>query len=131
MILFLCIEFSSLYGSGAFLASAILSFILLPSKTPFFYFALLYGWYPVLKHSIERKIKKPVLRVGTKAVVWMLASIVEEMLARALLGYTKSTLIMVCYIVIQFFIYILYDKCLNVLAVQYVFKWRKHLFRGK
>ena len=55
LILFICIEFSLSHGFGTFLAAGILSFILLPTQTPFFYFALLYGWYPILKYCIEKE----------------------------------------------------------------------------
>lgn len=131
LILFICIEFSLFHGFGTFLAAGILSFILLPTQTPFFYFALLYGWYPILKYCIEKRVKRRLPRFAIKFGICFVASVIEETLARMLLGYTKSTLIMVFYIVIQCVIYLLYDKCLDVLAINYVYKWRKHLFRSK
>ena len=130
LIWFLQIEFSASIAISSFLVTSLLSFLILPSKLPFFYFTLLYGWYPPLKFFLEKRKVKQYLKTIIKFTVWLIAVTIEEILARNVLGYIQSAWLTAIIVGATFVSYLLYDILLTRIALIYQYKWRKHIFKG-
>jgi hypothetical protein len=59
LTVFLVIEMSRRWAFGVFLVAALLSFLLLPSKTVPMLYASFFGYYPILKALLEEKLPRP------------------------------------------------------------------------
>ena len=129
LIWFLQIEFSTSIACGSFFVISLLSFILLPSKLPSFYFVLLYGWYPILKNKCDGARINRFTKLLIKIVTWSVAVTLEEILARNLLGYVQNIAMTGLIIGMTFLSYVLYDFMLTRIAIVYRYKWRKHIFK--
>jgi len=130
VIWFLQIEFSTSIAAGAFFVVSLLSFLLLPSKLPSFYFILLYGWYPLLKYKCDSAPLYRSVKWLIKVGAWILAVTLEEILARSILGYVQNALITGLIVIMTFLSYLLYDYMLTRIALIYRYKWRKHIFKS-
>ena len=129
LIWFLQIEYSYTYSCSAFFAAAILSFLLLPSKLPFFYFSTLFGWYPIAKQLIEQKISKRLGRFLCKATLAIAAVTLEEALARSVLGYIQTFALTAVIVITTLFCYVMYDILLSRFTIVYYKKLRRYIFR--
>ena len=123
------------YGKGApwmvYAAISILSFLLVPNKLPAIFFALFFGFYPILKGKLEAK---------PKAVCWLLKELIFNV---------SLALIMVIYLLLFFqgvsfaiiplhwliviavvlceLVFILYDIAITRIISFYVIRLRKRL----
>ena len=131
VVWFLQIEFKTSVALSSFFVISILSFILLPSKLPGFYFVLLYGWYPVFKYRFKNKSAKKRLNLILKCIAWAIAALLQEILARNLLGYIQNKAVTAAIIALVFITYFLYDIFLTKIAIIYHFKWRKYIFKNR
>ena len=129
LVWFIGVEFGLSNAFSCYAVTGVLSFLLLPSKLPAFYFVLLYGWYPPTKLMLHKKISTHWIRFIIKAFITVIAVILEEVLARNLLGYVQTHLMTAIIVLLSLFIYIPYDILLSKLAIVYIKKWRKHIFR--
>ena len=131
LVWFVQMEFGGKYSLMVYTASALLGFLLLGVPYPAFYYLLLFGWYPIVKHIIDRKIRRKRIRILFKFPIFILAIILEEWLAQWLLGYTKNLSLTLAITSLCVFMYLLYDILLTVFAIQYFSKWRKYVFKSK
>ena len=129
LVWFIGIEFGISDSILCYGVISVSSFLLLPSKLPVFYFVLLYGWYPSIKLILHKKIKIEYIRLIIKSVIILVCVILEEFLARSLLGYVQTKQLTAIIVIVSIIIYIPYDMLLSKLAVLYIKKWRKHIFR--
>ena len=122
------------YGKGApwmvYAAISILSFLLLPSKLPAIFFALFFGFYPILKGFIESK---------PKVVCWLLKEIIFNVsLAVILVIYMllffqgvsfaiPTHWLIVIAVALCEIVFILYDIALTRMTSFYIIKLRKKL----
>ena len=58
-VLFACIELRGAYPFLIYLTTSLISLLLLPNKLPALYYALFFGYYPILKLTFE-KFKAPI-----------------------------------------------------------------------
>ena len=130
LIWFLQIEFSTSVSISSFFVISVLSFVLLPSKLPCFYFVLLYGWYPIFKYQFKNRTLKKQVKITLKCIAWAVATVLQEILARNLLGYVQNRYVTATIIILVFITYFLYDIFLTKVAIIYYYKWRKHLFKN-
>ena len=130
----LCVIAVIEYGKSApwmiFLVTSILAFLLLPNKSPAYFYAVFFGFYPILKEKFE---KKP------KVLCWILKEIVFNVCLAGmvvitvflLIDPTKSTLInpftISAAVVLAEAVFILYDIALTRLISFYIFNLRKRL----
>ncbi len=129
LIWFIGIEFGLSYAFMSFCVTAGLSFLFLPVKLPAFYFILLYGWYPLIKLFLEKRIRPRPICIAVKSAFAVIAVILEELLARWLLGYVQTALVTILIVTVSLVLYVPYDILLSRLAVIYIKKWRNHIFR--
>ena len=123
------------YGKGApwmvYAAISVLSFLLVPNKLPAIFFALFFGFYPILKGKLEAK---------PKVVCWLLKELIFNV---------SLALIMVIYLLLFFqgvsfaiiplhwliviavvlceLVFILYDIAITRIISFYVIRLRKRL----
>ena len=130
----LCVIAVIEYGKGApwmiFLVTAILSFLLLPNKSPAYFYAVFFGFYPILKEKFEKR---------SRVVSWILKEITFNVCLAAmvvltvflLLDPTKSNLInpltISIAVVLAEAVFIVYDIALTGLISFYIFNLRKRL----
>lgn len=130
------IEYGRIYAWMVFGATAVLAMLLLPEKfTPSLY-ALLIGYYPILKELIERIGKKSlfpkksfaVLRWAIKMLFFNCAFLVFALVAIYLLAlpesaeWMKITMFVLCNLT-----FVIYDIALTRLISTYIFRLRGRL----
>ena len=124
------------YGKGTpwmvYAAISVLSFLLLPSKLPSIFFALFFGFYPILKEKLERK--NPIIRWVLKEIIFNIC-LVAIMLIYFLLFFQGLNLnvplslpwVIAIAVILCEGIFILYDIALTKMIVFYVIKLRNRL----
>ena len=122
------------YGKGApwmvYAAISILSFLLLPSKLPAIFFALFFGFYPIIKEKLERK---------NKVIQWILKEIIFNVCLAIIMGlyvllfFESTTLaiplpwLIVAAVVLCEIVFVMYDIALARIIMFYKIKLRHRL----
>ncbi len=122
------IEIGGAYPWLIWAVTSIVALLLLPLKTPVLFYALLAGYYPILKQKIERKmarlpawaIKMGVLAISL-GVIWGVARLFLPELLEGSGGWiaiaTLLGMAVLCFV--------LYDFCLTKLITLYFVKLQK------
>ncbi|MBQ8415612.1 MAG: hypothetical protein IJX13_01730 [Clostridia bacterium] len=126
------IELRGAYPWLIWLVTSIVAFLLLPLKTPVLFYAMLAGYYPILKEKIEKKplliswaLKLCVLTASLIVIYLLFIAFLPEMLAGFEAWYLLLGLYAACTVV-----FVLYDVCLTQLITFYLVKLQKR-FRIK
>ena len=122
------IEFGTQYALSVYAVSATLGFLLLPVPFPAFYYTLLFGWYPPFKQQMDKRMRTRKISFLFKAPIVIILVIIEEILARTVLGYIQNIYLTVGIVLISCMLYLPIDILLDRLAVLYQKKWRKYIF---
>lgn len=127
---FLCIyaviELRGFYPWMIWLSTSILGFLLLPLKTPAIFYALFFGFYPILKEKFER-LKTPiswlfkilsfhVCLAGIILLLWLFMPSVLDMGGMAWLPAALYALGLICFFV--------YDVALTRVITLYLVRFR-------
>lgn len=125
------------YGKGApwmvYAAIAILSFLLIPNKLPAIFFALFFGFYPIVKEKLERKnkvfrwvLKELIFNVCLAVIITIYMLLFFQGVDIAIpLPWLITIAVLLCEAV-----FILYDIALTRIITFYVIKLR-HRFKFK
>ncbi len=137
------LEFGAKSALGVYAVSSVISLIFFPTATSTIYYALLLGYYPVLKFTVDRKLKKIkilptfikflVFNAGCALILFLFSKIygLDAVLTEFELGaITGETVIFTVFIMLNIF-FIMFDMLLNSLAVIYVKLLRKRIFGRK
>ena len=133
MCIIALIEYGRIYGWMVFAATAVAAMLLLPEKfTPSLY-ALLIGYYPMIKELIERMGKKSGKRGLLAAVCWALkllffnaALVVVALVATYILLLPESAEWMqITMILLANAAFVLYDIALTKMISAYFFRIRR------
>jgi hypothetical protein len=122
------------YGKGApwaiYGVTSVLSLILLPVKTPAAFYAIFFGFYPILKEKIERRsrllqwvIKEAIFNVSLVIMgfaVYFLSTTGDNLLL-------ENPLIIAATVVMAELAFVLYDIALTRLISFYIIKLRNRL----
>ncbi len=128
------IEYNCKWAFGVFAVSSLLSFFLSGDKEAVVMFIAFFGYYPILKNILERKIKSVILRYIIKFAVFNAAAIASFYVAMLLLSVPASEFtVFGVYVPYLFLIagnlfFLLYDFAINVYVKFYVQRLRKALF---
>lgn len=120
------IEYGAVWGVITFAVSAVLSFLLAGDKEAALYFALFFGYYPVVKQIFESKIKKSVPRVFLKFAVFNAAMVSAFFIASFVLSVpAEEYTVFGFYVPYLFllagnFVFLFYDRALTLFVVFYV-----------
>lgn len=131
------IEVSSSWAWVTYATVAILSFFITPDKEAAIFFTVFFGFYPILKDTLE-KIKSKILKWLLKFVVFNIAIVIIYQLTVKLLGtvdlieeFGFMKQFMLPGLIIMFNgIFILYDITLSMVKTAYL-KWFRPTFLRK
>ncbi len=125
-VIFAVIELKGKYPYLVYLTTAVLSLLLLPSKTPALLYALFAGYYPILKALFEGHFSRP--------VAWLF-KILTFNAALALIVFVSVKLLVLYELTWQAWywalpvactaVFVLYDVALTRLITAYLMRWRK------
>lgn len=121
------IEIGGIYPWMIWIVTSIIAFLLLPLKTPVLFYALLSGYYPILKQKIERKmarlpawvLKLCILSVSIGAIWGVMKLFLPELLEGPGDWIATATLVLA---VVAF---VLYDFALTKLITFYFVRLQK------
>ncbi len=127
IVVFVYIEIGVSYSLGVYLATSLLSLILLPSKVIFFEYFFVFGIYPLLKALIERLPRwswLPVKLIYINAVVWLLLLFSELFLGMPFIEGDTFIIKALVYILLNV-TFVVYDCFITVMVRVYFDKFRK------
>ena len=126
MVMVIVIELGYGYAWLTYLATAILSILLLPQKTPAIFYACFMGFYPIIKAKLER-LKSRAAQWVIKEIVFNVCLVVLMLLSRYLLYLDSDGLFVfeAVFFILANGTFVLYDIALTRLISLYIFKLRK------
>ena len=133
LVVYAVIEMGGPYPWLIWIVTSIVSLLLLPLKTPVLFYALLTGYYPIIKQKIERKMARLpawVLKMGVLVFSLLVIWAVMWLFAPALLETTGGWVMVAATVALGIACFILYDILLSRLIAVYFVKWQKR-FRIK
>ena len=121
------------YGAalGVFAVSGVLGFLLVPDKMPLVFYALFFGYYPIVKNMAEC-LKKPVLSWAVKLAVFNAALTAVYLLFKELLMFrffetlSGAALTAAVYVVFNI-VFVVYDIGLSRLIRFYMIRIHNRL----
>lgn len=123
---FAVIEYGKGYPWLIFFVTAILSLLLLPSKTPAVMYAVFFGFYPIIKEKLERLPR--VLSWVLKEIIFNVAFVIMAVLVMFVFTVGEVVIDLPYIIGIVFLgelTFVLYDIAMTRLISLYIFKLRK------
>jgi len=126
LILFTSIEGGDKMALSVFFCISVLSFIILPQKSPVFVFAFFAGWYPVFKKHAEKI--HPVLSWIVKLSAFNTSLLLVYLFTERIfgLGYELVEMKLVFFLLANA-AFVLLDLALTAFIPFYIFKLRKRL----
>ena len=132
LIIYSIYELGGAYPTLIFLCSSTLGIILLPNKLPALYYALFFGWYPMLKRwldslpSLLSWVLKLVVCAASLSLILLTSALfvpAEELIGASMLTYALCL-----------FVFVLYDVALGRITRTYLGRFRARLaqlFKGR
>lgn len=115
----MALRFDRRWALGVYIATAVLAFLLLPDKGVALAYALLPGWYPLVKLRVER-LSQPLLRFGAKLLVANVILLPAVLLGK---GYFVDMPFQLWQILIGLeLVFLLYDHALTQIILLYMRK---------
>ena len=133
LITYAVIEIGGAYPWLIWVVTSIIALLLLPLKTPVLFYALLTGYYPIIKQKIERRMARlPAwgVKLGVLTLSLLVIWAVMWLFAPTLLETTGGWVMIAATLVLGVFAFVLYDICLTRLITVYFVKLQKR-FRMK
>ena len=126
LCIYAVIELGGFYPWMIWLSSSILGFLLLPMKTPAIFYALFFGFYPILKALFER-MKTPLcwifkllaFHASLALIVLLLRLFLPSMLDMGGMAWLPPVLYVMC-----LFCFLVYDVALTRVITLYLVRWR-------
>jgi hypothetical protein len=134
LTLAIVIEFGWKWALGVFAAASLLSALFAADKEAVLYFIALFGYYPIVKNAIERKIKSKVLQYLIKFAVFNAAAVASFYIAVTLLSVKAEEFtifgvyIPPVFLAIGNLFFLVYDFAVTVFVTFYVRNLREKLF---
>lgn len=130
------VEYNCKWALGIYVVVSILSALLAGDKEAVVFFIALFGYYPILKNILERKIKNMILQWALKLAVFNAAAVAAFFFAGFVLGITAEeytvfgVYVPYLFLILGNIIFLFYDKALSVIVVFYVRAISPKIFRG-
>lgn len=128
------IEFNTKWALAVYFAVSVLSLLLSGDKEAVLYFIAFFGFYPIVKSYIE-KIKSKILQWALKYALFNACMVSAFYIGIYLLGVPLDSFDILGYNLPLVFLFIgnivffLYDRCVNVVIINYITKWRNKLIK--
>lgn len=126
------IEFGLRWAYCAYAAISLLSLLIAGDKEAVLYFIVFFGFYPILKASIER-IKSKLYQYIIKYAVFNICIIAAFLLAKFILMIPDDEFNLLGFYVPWIFLiignvfFLIYDRCVTVMVLQYIHRIRPKL----
>ena len=133
LVTYAVIEIGGPYPWLIWIVTSTVALLLLPLKTPVLFYALLAGYYPILKQKIEKKMARLpswCLKLGIFAASLAVMWATMWLFAPALLETSGGWVMISATLVLGVVSFVLYDFFLSRLIMLYFVKWQKR-FRIK
>lgn len=127
------IEIGGAYPWLIWIVTSVIALLLLPLKTPVLFYALLSGYYPILKQKIERKMARLpawALKIGVLVVSFGVIWGVMRLFLPDLLESSGGWTVIATTAGLAVLAFVLYDICLTKLITLYFVRLQKR-FRIK
>ena len=134
LTLAIVIEYGWKWALGVFGVAAVLSALFAADKEAVLYFIAIFGYYPILKNPIERRIKNRIVQYVMKLAVFNAAAVSSFYIATMLLSVKAEEFTLFgIYMPLLFLIFgnvffLLYDTALTLYVGVYVRNLRQKLF---
>ena len=132
------LEFGKTTAWSAYIATGLISMLLIPSKYPALFFICITGWYPMIKLSLSKRFKKKPLQWFFKLAIFnisAIASVVVIYFFGELLGISMGEKATRVYLIITLstanFAFIITDILMDKLVIVYIYKLRDKLKKLK
>lgn len=128
------IEFNAKWALAVYFTVSVLSFLLSGDKEAVLYFIMFFGFYPILKSYIER-INKKAFQLVLKYALFNVCMVSAFFIGIYLLGVPIEEFeifgynIPLVFLLIGNIMFFLYDKCVTVVIINYITKWRNKLIK--
>ena len=122
------IEIGGAYPWLIWIVTSTTALLLLPMKTPVLFYALLTGYYPILKQKIDRKMARLpawATKIGVFAASLLLICAAMWLFAPTLLETPGGWIMAIGTLVVGAVAFVLYDIVLSMLISRYFSKWQK------
>lgn len=126
------------FGKGSaftvYIATSLLSLLLVPEKETVLLFALFFGYYPIIKSSLD-KIKPKALSLFVKLIIFNASVLVIELLCVYAFGIpffedgVFSAAMLISFAVLMNVVFILYEYVLKIYLALYIKKFEKRVKR--
>lgn len=117
-----------------YIATSLLSLLLVPEKEMVLMFALFFGYYPIIKSSLD-KIKPKALSFVVKLIIFNVSVLVIELICVFVFGIpffengVFSAAMLISFAVLMNVVFILYEWVLKIYLVLYIKKFEKRVLR--
>ena len=122
LMIFLILELGGAYPALVYCATTLLGMLLLPNKLPALYYALFFGWYPIVKLPLERlsRVTSWILKLVLCAISLTVILLTSTLFAPAeeLIGISVPVYVL-CLAV-----FAIYDVALSRITVAYLVRYR-------
>ena len=128
------IEFNAKWALAVYFAVSVLSFLLSGDKEAVLYFAMFFGFYPIIKSYFER-LKSKVLQWILKYAAFNLCMIGAFFIGTYLLGVPLESYkilgwnLPIVFLLIGDIAFVFYDRCVTLVILNYINYWRKKLIK--
>lgn len=136
LLIAVVVEYGAKWALGVYAVVSVLSFFIAGDKEAVLYFAMFFGYYPVLKALIERKIRRKPVQFIIKFAVFNAAAFASFYIATLLLAIPSEEFTLFgVYMPLAFLaagnvFFLLYDMALSSFVIFYVRKIRDKLGHG-
>ncbi len=133
LVTYAVIEIGGAYPWLIWIVTSVVAMLLLPLKSPVLFYALLLGFYPILKEKIERRFRfwpGMLVKTGIPILSFGAIYLVARLFAPALLEGLETLPLILLFLLLAFAAFYLYDFCLTRLITLYLVRLRRR-FRIK
>ena len=131
LLLFVVLELGKKWTIGVYAASAILALLLIPSKEAAILYAVFFGYYPILKATLEKHIRVRALEWIVKILLFVTVMTASYYLMIRFLGiefeeigkYGKAAVPVL--LAVGCVAFVGYDFCLTLFVGEYLRRWQK------
>lgn len=111
-----------------FAASSILSLIILPDKEGALLYALFFGYYPIIKNSLDR-ISRPLLRILSKLLIFNSGIVLSQLICVYVLSIPFDNFLgkwsAVILLIMANVVLLIYDKMFTMVVIIYDRKYKR------
>lgn len=136
LMVIIVIECGAKWAYTAYSVVGLLSLLLVSDKEAAIYFVAFFGFYPIIKSSLER-LKSARFQYVLKFAIFNVCVILAFFVAKTILMIPNEEFTIFgfyvpwVFLIIGNIMFVFYDKCVTIEVQTYLFKFRNKLFKHK